>query len=230
MIKAIALDIDGTITYQNRQLDIRALKAMEKAKKNGITICLATGNILCYARTSSILLGTEGPLIAEDGGVVFDKKSKEEYVLGGVDEVERGIGILEEKLGSIKHADSSMDRLAGRVLERTFDTRNANSIFQEEGLDITAVDSGFAIHVKDANVNKGRALKKVASLLGYPISDIAAGGDAKNDIEMLKTAGWGFVPANASSEVKEASSFVAKDKYGAGVEEGINRIVELSKK
>lgn len=43
MIKALALDIDGTITYQNRQLDIRALKAVEKAKKKRDIYLLSDG-------------------------------------------------------------------------------------------------------------------------------------------------------------------------------------------
>ncbi len=225
MFEAIALDIDGTITYQNRQLDIQAIEAIRKAEENGLTVCLATGNILCYARTSSILLGTKGPLIAEDGGVVFDKETGDEYILGGVKEVDQAIDILEEKIGDIEHADSSMERLAGRVLERTFDAKRANDIFQKRGLEVIAVDSGFAIHIKDSDVNKGKALKKVASLIGCSVVDIAAGGDAENDVEMLQAAGWSFSPANADSKAKEASSFVAEGSYGAGVEEGIKMII-----
>lgn len=228
VIRAIALDIDGTITNQDRELDIEGVKAIRKAEKNHISVCLATGNVLSFARTSSILLGTSGPLIAEDGGVVYDKKDGKKYVLGNVEEVDEAIEILNNEFENIEHTDSSLTRLTGRTLERTINAQEVNRILQVNGSDVVAVDSGFAIHLKDPPVNKGEALKKVASLLECPISETAAGGDAENDVEMLRAAGWSFAPVNASPGAKEASKYVSEEPHGRGVNKAIERIIEMN--
>lgn len=226
MIRAIALDIDGTITHDNRQLDVAAVKAVRKAEDSGISICLATGNILCFAEATSVLLGTKGPLISEDGGVVYDQSNGEEHVLGGVEEVDKGIKMLEKKFGNIQHTGSSKVRRTGRTLERTISAEDAVQTFKDMGLDVTAVDSGFAIHIRDQTVNKGKALEEVASILGISLSEMAAIGDAPNDVEMLQTVNISFTPANASDEAKNASTYTTKKPHGRGVKEAINQILE----
>ncbi len=226
MLKGIALDIDGTITHKNRQVDLTAVKAIRKAEKSDLSVILATGNILCYAETTSVLLGTTGPLIAEDGGVVYDKKKEKEHILGGLEKVNKGIKLLEEKFDNIQHTSSSNRRRTGRTLERTINTKDAIKAFQENNLNITAVDSGFAIHIKDPEVNKGKALEKTVSLLGCSLSEIAAMGDGENDIEMLKKVKHSFTPSNANSKVKQVTSHVMNGPRGEGVKEAINKILE----
>ncbi len=226
MIKAITLDIDGTITDEKRQLDVNAIEPIRSAEASGIKICLATGNILCFARTAAVLLGTSGPLIAEDGGIVFDQSSEKEYLLGDSKELNKAVKILEEEFGDIQHTATSNRRRAGRTLERTFNAEEATKILKAKGLGITAVDSGFAIHIRNPNINKGEALKKVAEILNCSASEIAAIGDAQNDIEMLKEAGKSFTPANADQKAKEASNHTTKESYGKGVEEAIKIILE----
>lgn len=226
MLKGIALDIDGTITHENRQVDLTAVKAIRKAEKSDLSVILATGNILCYAETTSVLLGTTGPLIAEDGGVVYDKENEEEYILGGLEKVNKGIKLLEEKFDNIQHTSSSDRRRTGRTLERTINTKDAIKAFKENNLNITAVDSGFAIHIKDPEVNKGKALEKTVSLLGCSLSEIAAMGDGENDIEMLKRVKHSFSPSNAAPKAKEASYYVTEGSRGKGVKEAIEKILE----
>ncbi len=100
---------------------------------------------------------------------------------------------------------------------------------QKQGVNIRATDSSFAIHVKDPDVNKGTALEKVASILECSLSEIAAIGDAENDVEMLEKAGVSYVPANASIEAKNSCNKVMESSYGEGVKEAINLILEKVK-
>ncbi len=226
MIKGIALDIDGTITHENRQLDLTAVEAIRKAEKSDLPIILATGNILCYSKATSTLVGTTGPLIAEDGGIVYDNKNEEEHVLGGTEKVNKGIKLLEEKYDNIQHTSTSDERKTGRTLERTISPEKITKIFQKNNLELTAVDSGFAIHIKDPTTNKGDALEKTASLHECSLSEIAAMGDGENDIEMLKKVKHSFTPSNANSKVKQVTSHVMNGPRGEGVKEAINKILE----
>jgi hydroxymethylpyrimidine pyrophosphatase-like HAD family hydrolase len=92
---------------------------------------------------------------------------------------------------------------------------------------LIAVDSGFAIHIRDPEVNKGNALRKVASLLRISTAEIAAVGDALNDIEMLEVAGVSFAVANSDELVKRACTHVTSEPYGKGVAEAVEKVLEL---
>jgi len=65
--KAIVVDIDGTITCEKRELHLGAVKKIRSLK---VPVVLATGNILCYARTTSRLIGLDGAVIAENEGAI----------------------------------------------------------------------------------------------------------------------------------------------------------------
>lgn len=226
-MKAIALDIDGTITHENRQLDLEAVRAIRTVEEHDIPVILATGNILCYSKTTSTLVGTSGPIIAEDGGIVYDKEGDEEYVLGGLEEVERGIEVLEGRFPNLKHSKTSKKRKAGRVLRKTVDPEAIDRVFQEQDLDLVAVDSGFAIHIKTPNVSKGNALDKAAEILDCSVSEILVMGDGKNDTEMLEKAEHSYAPSNAHREVKKSAKYVTDNPYGKGVKEMIKKVTNL---
>ena len=70
-IEAIAVDIDGTITDEKRQICISAIEALRKAEAKGIPTIIVTGNVVNYAYATEVLIGCSGGLVAENGGVVF---------------------------------------------------------------------------------------------------------------------------------------------------------------
>ncbi|KXB06848.1 hypothetical protein AKJ51_02680 [candidate division MSBL1 archaeon SCGC-AAA382A20] len=225
MIKVIALDIDGTITDSNRQLDVTSVEPIRRAVKSGITACLATGNILCHAQTTAALLGINGPLIAEDGGIVYDREAEKEYQLGDSKKAEKGVELLKKKLGNIQPTSYSNIRRAERTIERTISADEASKILRENNTGLEVVDSKFALHIREIGVNKGKALEKVSTILNYPLSEIAAIGDSENDVEMLRKAGLSFAPSNASQEAKEACDHVTEGSHGSGVKEAIEKIL-----
>jgi hypothetical protein len=225
LIKLVAVDIDGTITFPDRKLDLIAVEALRKAEAAGIKVALATGNVLAFAEAAAILIGSSGPLIAEDGGIVFDPATKEERVLGDRVEVDHGITILGRVFGSLEHTRSSHQRLTGATLERTVSVDRVQEVFKKEGLELVAVDSGFAIHIRRPEVNKGNALKEISSMTRIPLTEIAAIGDGPNDVEMLQAAGVSFAVANSCESAKKVSTNLTKSAYGKGVAEAVDAII-----
>jgi phosphoglycolate phosphatase (TIGR01487 family) len=221
------MDIDGTMTSKDRKIDIAAINAVRKAEASGLPVALATGNLLAFAEGVATMLGTSGPLIAEDGGVVLDTRSGREYILGDRVEADRGFEALRKKFDKIEQTRNSHLRLTGLTIKRTITAEQAMEVFRSEGLDLVAVDSGFAIHIRSPAVNKGTALRKVASLLGITTADIAAMGDGTNDIEMLQAAGLSFAPADAHEAAKRASTYVTSSPDGRGVAEAIDKMLSL---
>ncbi len=72
--------------------------------------------------------------------------------------------------------------------------------------------SGFAwLDFVAPDVNKGRALKELASALGITTSECAAFGDNYNDLEMLDAVKYGYVMDNAIDEIKSRYNYHCAD-------------------
>ncbi len=212
-MKAVVIDVDGTITFSDRTLDCRAVDHIRSLK---LPVVIATGNVLCYARAVSRLLGTCGIIIAENGGVVEykDVEINSKYI----EECERVFSILSKRF-PLERLDSE-NRKTEITLHRNFDVETARQVLKDFP-DIEIVDTGFAIHIKSKRINKGSALKRIAELMKLDVKDFVAIGDSPNDIEMLKTSGFGIAVGNAHPALKEVADMVTKEKHGAGVAEAL---------
>ncbi len=62
--------------------------------------------------------------------------------------------------------------------------------------------------ILNRKTDKGVALKKLAEIVGIPLSRTIAVGDGLNDKEMLEVASIGIAPENAVSEAKEAADYI----------------------
>ncbi|MDY6964428.1 MAG: phosphoglycolate phosphatase [Halobacteriota archaeon] len=215
-IKALAIDIDGTITDKSRRLDLEVVQRLRGLEEKGIPVILASGNILCFMNAASIMIGTSGPLIAENGGIV--EVNDEVYNLSDFEKVERFFDRLSAKynLRKVKRSDLRKTEIA---IFRDMDIDVLRrELYDESG--VCLVDSKFAIHVMDKNVNKGSALEFISKLTCSPLEDIAAIGDGENDFEMLKCAGIGIGIGEES--LSDVSEYVTENHFGKGAVEAID--------
>jgi len=79
------------------------------------------------------------------------------------------------------------------------------------------------IDVQHADVSKGKALERLASLRGIDRSRIMAIGNYYNDIDMLRFAGLGIAMGNSPDEVKRAADAVTLSNEEDGVAHAIRR-------
>ena len=84
----------------------------------------------------------------------------------------------------------------------------------------------YLIEVLTKGVNKAFGLEKLAKELNIQSSEIAAIGDAANDIEMLKYAGLAIAMGNASEEVKTISDIVTDTNENNGVIKAIDQLIQ----
>lgn len=69
---------------------------------------------------------------------------------------------------------------------------------------LSVVTSGHGcIDLIVSGIHKGFAIKKLMDIWHIQPDEMMAFGDAENDLEMLKTAGYGFVMANGSETMKQ---------------------------
>ena len=84
----------------------------------------------------------------------------------------------------------------------------------------------YLVEVLTKGVNKAFGLEKLAKELNIQSSEIAAIGDAANDIEMLKYAGLAIAMGNASEEVKAVSDIVTDTNENNGVIKAIDQLIQ----
>ncbi len=72
--RLVVADIDGTLTTSSGQISPRVRRALRRAQRRGVRVCLATGRTWHSGRRYFETLGADVPAILYNGGLVFDFK------------------------------------------------------------------------------------------------------------------------------------------------------------
>ena len=84
------------------------------------------------------------------------------------------------------------------------------------------------LEVLPVNSDKSVALKWLSEYLNIPLSSVLAIGDAENDTEMLKTAGYGIAMQNAYEQVKENADYITeKNNDENGLTEALEKFINI---
>lgn len=222
LIRAIAVDIDGTLSDQNRVLCASAVDAMRKLK---VPVVLTTGNTHCFTRAVSVLLGTPRIFIAENGGVVSHSENDIEILADSAAcrNAYRELSVV----FPLEVYNSSRYRFTDIALKRNFDVAEASRYVQAHNLPVDILDTTYAVHIKDKGVDKGTGLLRIANRMGISPEEFAAVGDSTSDIPMFRLAGFKASVNNAHPDLKVISDYVAKASYGQGFAEIVNYMIEL---
>ena len=216
MIKAIVTDIDGTITDRRRMVQWEAVEALRSLHDKGVFTMIASGNVLPVAFGLHTFIGMNGPIIAENGGIVAlgevvhrahdNKKAVEAY------EYLRGI-LPVERLFTDRWRETQV------ALKLTVEPDEVKKVLSDWQLEVEA--TGYAIHLMEKGHSKMSGVKKACELLGIDSDEVAAFGDSDNDAKMLDGCGYGIAVANASIKAKEAADYVTNSPHARGVVEGL---------
>ncbi len=220
MIKALALDIDGTITDKNRRGCISAIETIYRVEESGIPVIITTGNVLCFTNALSIFLATSGGIVAENGGVIEYNGSKN--VLGNFEVCLEAYNYLKSELPVEKVKNSHL-RISEIAITRKFPVQKIKEILRD--FDVRVYDSKFAIHITDPCVSKGSSVIKVAEKINIKASEVLAIGDSENDIEFLEAVGIKVAVSNSDQELKDIADYVTTQPHGNGVKEAVERYI-----
>ncbi len=227
-LRAISLDVDGTITYKDRKISLKAITAIRLSEKLGIPVMLVTGNSVPFAEAAAVFIGTSAPLIAEDGGALSLKEEgtmRRRLYLTDMDEEWILWSELKRRYPTAELSFSMPERKTGLVVRRTIPVEAVRSLIEELGLNLIAVDSGFAIHVKKPWINKGKGIEKACDLLGISPEDVAHVGDGENDLDAFRVVGYRVAVAQAPEDLKRMANHVTEKPYGDGGAEALLHIL-----
>ncbi|WP_020222805.1 phosphoglycolate phosphatase [Halarchaeum acidiphilum] len=222
MVPPLAVDIDGTLTDGAGAIDPQIFDVLQAWAS---PVVVATGKAFPYPVALAHFLAIERAVIAENGGVS----------LVGDDLVVHG-----DRAGAQRVADAYRDEgydlgwggvdLTNRwretevAVSRDRPVDPLRRLAEAEGLEV--VDTGYAYHVKDTDISKGRALRSVAERLGYDVTDFAAIGDSKNDAHMFEEVGTSYAVANADEHALAAADHVTDASYADGFVEAAEAVIE----
>ncbi|WP_311480027.1 HAD family hydrolase [uncultured Anaerococcus sp.] len=97
-----------------------------------------------------------------------------------------------------------------------------------EDLYITASGDSL-LEIGNKNATKWTSIEEICDKLGIYTNEVAAIGDAYNDIPMIKGAGLGFAMGNAKDKLKEVADVIVADNESGGALEAVNYVLEANK-
>ncbi|PKB80029.1 MAG: hypothetical protein BZY88_10280 [SAR202 cluster bacterium Io17-Chloro-G9] len=227
MIKAAALDLDGTIIGADERISEPVQRAIEQLAAI-IPVFIATGrepdDVLNYARQ----LGLSTPQVSDGGAAILDPASGKPVwtaPLGPANAkeiVERlqktGANFLATHLqGTFKDPELFPDWDLVRVSALDMDEAVADGVASHftghPTIDVVKArlpyNGLWAVDFTVTGVDKATGLSQVGDTLGVPISGMAAVGDSYNDLPMFRASGLSIAMGDAPPEVKAAADFVA---------------------
>ena len=223
-LRAVACDIDGTITDRNRRISLPAIACIRELVDRGIEVVLASGNTACFLDALARMIGTQGSIIAENGGVWRIGFTGALQVMGDRAPARAAYQALEahfREKGVTLEPYGERYRFTDFAFARTVSPEEVREVLQDHG--VRVIDTGFAIHLQARGMNKGLALTRLAAGMGIPVAEFLAAGDSENDLEMIRAAGTGVTVQNAGDAVKAAARYVSEKRDGEGFVDAVAR-------
>ncbi len=223
-LRAVACDVDGTITDRHRRISLAAIACIRDLVDRGVEVVLASGNTSCFMDGLSRMIGTSGTSIAENGGVYRIGFAGSLRIEGDRSEAIAAYKVLEayyRKKGVSLELYGDQYRFSDVAFARTVPPEEVREVMRDLGVKV--LDTGFAIHLQARGISKGLALRKLAADMGVPVQEFLAIGDSENDLEMIEAAGVGVAVANAGDAVRAAADYVTEKGDGDGFVEAMTR-------
>ncbi len=212
----MAIDVDGTLTDEDRNVGLEAVAALREVERSGVHVMLASGNVLPIAFGLSQYLGFKGPVIAENGGIVY--YGHDVWILGDQNKPREAYEFLRTRMDAPRlFTDKWRETEVG--LKESVDFAKVRELLKGRGVDVES--TGFATHIMTAGMNKVVGVRKACEVLGITIEQVAAFGDSENDEHMVGDCGFGIAVGNADEGTKRGATYVAKALHGDGIVEGL---------
>jgi phosphoglycolate phosphatase (TIGR01487 family) len=230
VLPPLAVDIDGTLTDDERALDARVLPALREWAAEA-PVVVATGKALPYPVALCEFLGVPKRVVAENGGAVYvDHDQEGDGELRFTGDREAAAAVAREYEAEGYDVGWGPTDFVNRWRETEFAVAHDSPleplerIADDHGLRV--FDTGFAYHVTSPDVDKGRGLEAAADALGLEPDAFVAVGDSENDAAMLALAGRSFAVANADAEARAAAGTVCEGSYADGFLEAVATVRE----
>jgi Cof subfamily protein (haloacid dehalogenase superfamily) len=238
MIKAIFLDIDGTmVSFKTHCVSEETEQSLQKARKNGIKIFVATGRHRSDINNLGNLefdgyMSLNGAYCWVGNQTIFKKSIPQKDVETFIDFIEKEpkipcffveadrvtVNMINEEVQKMIELVNFSPRAivpADEVVRREMFQLTAFFPVEQEHDIMTMLPGCLASRwyptfadITVKGVDKSVGIQKMSDYFGFSREEIMAIGDGGNDISMIKYAGTGVAMGNAGEEVKQVADYV----------------------
>jgi HAD superfamily hydrolase (TIGR01484 family) len=233
--KLLALDLDGTLLNEEREVSARNREAIQKAVAAGIVVCVSTGRGMKSALEHVAELDLRGPFVTANGSEVWrtrDELLSREILSHAT--VARLLQVAEQTGvwfwaytvdGLLKKEDFDGDVTRTQWLKMGF--------YDEDAVRLGAARTAIAdwpeleisnshlqnIEINPRGVTKATGLQQICDALGISFAQVIACGDSLNDVAMIQAAGLGVAMGNAQPAVKAVADWetLSNDEDGVAL-------------
>ena len=219
-LKLIALDIDGTLTNDEKKITEDTRSTLLNSQKQGVRVMLASARPVpgLYSAASELrLCDHHGILMAYNGGKVIDATDGQ---------------LLSQTQMECIEVDNLADFLDFSPIKLLLSVDPTEILNIQDMIrnhlpdDLCVVRTApFYLEIIPVSINKGKALLDVCSRLCIDPADTATFGDSENDIPMLQAAGCGVAMGNAEDAVKAVADKVTLSNNSDGIAHALRELI-----
>lgn len=228
--KAIATDIDGTITADRKSYYIppEVIEGMFLLRKANVKLFFVSANAFPIVYGLARYLGADG-VVAENGCIVtsIEKEMRKPSIVELCSESRREIAKLiaekmPERFRESWQNDFRKYDFALEVLDKNLTTieiiTSIKKLLKENSLDekVDVNYSGYAVHITPKGAGKLNGLKHLLSTMDIKIEEVVGIGDSYMDWDFIKETGVKVAVANADNELKEKVEIITDFDSGYG--------------
>ncbi|HJD47388.1 MAG TPA: Cof-type HAD-IIB family hydrolase [Candidatus Mediterraneibacter norfolkensis] len=240
MIKAVFLDIDGTlIAHEQGGVPESAGTALEEIRRRGVLVFASTGRHILELKKLPLENVTFDGYVTLTGQICLDgdenlicetaiEKEDVDRMLHIFNQCETPVVIVEKGRMYINFVNDHVRRVQKAISSPVpvVGIYTGNTIYQfviyarkKEALEIAGNLGGCvitswnpeAVDVTSKKAGKARGIRRMIEKYGIRQDEIMAFGDGENDIDMIEFAGIGVAMGNAEEEVKRRADYVTDD-------------------
>jgi hypothetical protein len=222
MTPPLAVDIDGTLTDDDRALDPRVIEPLREWPE---PVVIATGKALPYPVALCEFLGIPTRVIAENGGAAYLEDDDAATFVGDREAAQRVVDRYRELGHDLGYGDVDLtNRWRETELAVSLDQplEPLRELAAEEGMRV--FDTGYAYHVTSPGVDKGAGLEAVCERLDRPVESFVMVGDSENDAAAFELVGTAYAVANADDTAKRTADHVTDASFADGFLEALDAI------
>jgi len=234
-ISLVMTDVDGTITDELGNIDIKAREALRQLISSGVVVGLVSGRTLPRLEPLAHDIGIDGPIIGENGGIAKLEPQGKLLDLGY--SREPALRDLERLKQLFPGAVSPTEDDADRLVDVGFKVQGIEpSLLKKHLKESELLDSGYMLHLSQKGVSKGGTLKSILPGIGdgkVSAKQVLVIGDSLTDISLFRIFPHSVLIRNNRLSVmdrsilKDAAEYVSKLEFGAGFAQVARHILKM---
>ena len=247
-IRLVALDLDGTVFNDKKEITPRTLAAIHAACARGVAVLPATGRTASGIPAAFTSIPGVRYALTSNGASVVDLTTGEQLVnqpfrteqaLKIYDLLEQGGGMMSIFIGGKSYTTRANADMHATLRTHAHEIEKYSLIYHDEaerdaawraieaacpGVELTS-SLPRNMEVNAPGVTKGSGLLALAAHLGLTRAQTMAVGDSGNDRAMIEAAGLGVAMGNATDDIRKIADVTTDDNNHDGVAAAIEKYV-----